>query len=105
VQAWQALALIAAALVPVVLPGTAGRVRAPAGEPGAPEGRVERGRYLVEHVALCVECHTPHDAQGVLLREELLRGAPVPVLPPRPPGSEGRTGWAVRAPNITGFRG
>src|SRR5262249_18049198 len=72
---------------------------------GRPSAAVERGRYLVEHVALCVGCHTPPDRQGVLVRDELLRGAPTPVAPPRPPGSEGRSYWAVRAPNITGFRG
>jgi hypothetical protein len=84
--------------------GSASRTSVRAAEPRA-EAAAERGRYLVEHVALCVECHTPHDADGALIREELLRGAPIPVLPPRPPGSEGRRGWAVQAPNITGFRG
>jgi len=80
------------------------RQRSDAAEARADKG-VERGRYLVEHVALCVECHTPHDAQGALVRDEMLRGAPIPVVPPRPAGSEGRSYWAVRAPNITGFRG
>jgi mono/diheme cytochrome c family protein len=102
------MAAAGAAVSVVLLLGTGergpSRTAALAAEPRADAG-VERGRYLVEYVALCVECHTPHDAQGVLVRDELLRGAPIPVLPPRPPGSEGAPGWALRAPNITGFRG
>jgi mono/diheme cytochrome c family protein len=31
----------------------------------APKGGVERGRYLVEHVAVCGDCHTPRNALGV----------------------------------------
>ncbi len=31
---------------------------------GKGQGDVERGRYLVEEVARCPECHTPRDANG-----------------------------------------
>jgi mono/diheme cytochrome c family protein len=31
----------------------------------APKTGVERGRYLVEHVALCGDCHTPRNSIGV----------------------------------------
>ncbi|HZV60328.1 MAG TPA: hypothetical protein VFF42_08295, partial [Candidatus Eremiobacteraceae bacterium] len=30
------------------------------------KGEVERGRYLVEEVAKCPECHTPRDGRGQL---------------------------------------
>jgi mono/diheme cytochrome c family protein len=30
----------------------------------APKGGVERGRYLVEHVAICGDCHTPRNFIG-----------------------------------------
>ena len=30
----------------------------------APTARVERGRYLVDHVAICGDCHTPRNALG-----------------------------------------
>lgn len=32
--------------------------------PETPQGGVERGRYLVEHVALCGDCHTPRNFIG-----------------------------------------
>jgi mono/diheme cytochrome c family protein len=31
----------------------------------APKAGVERGRYLVEHVSLCADCHTPRNSIGV----------------------------------------
>lgn len=31
----------------------------------APKGGVERGRYLVDHVSLCGDCHTPRNRIGV----------------------------------------
>jgi len=31
----------------------------------APKSGVERGRYLVEHVSLCADCHTPRNLIGV----------------------------------------
>ncbi|MEQ6247951.1 cytochrome c [Sulfitobacter sp. HNIBRBA3233] len=39
---------------------------------------VERGRYLVEALGHCAECHTPRDALGGLDREAWLSGAPNP---------------------------
>ena len=33
--------------------------------PKPPEGGVERGRYLVEHVSLCIDCHTPRNTMGI----------------------------------------
>jgi mono/diheme cytochrome c family protein len=41
----------------------------------APQGGVERGRYLVEHVALCIDCHTPRNFMGVPDRSLYLAGA------------------------------
>jgi mono/diheme cytochrome c family protein len=32
----------------------------------APAGGVERGRYLADHVSLCIDCHTPRNALGAL---------------------------------------
>jgi hypothetical protein len=63
--------------------------------------RVERGRYLVENVALCIECHTPRTAEGQILRERLLKGAPVSVEPP----PFAKENWAAQAPNIAGLTG
>ena len=62
--------------------------------------QVARGRYLVNHVAMCVQCHTPRDANGELDRTRLLKGAPVPVSSPFPTQQ-----WAFTAPAIAGLPG
>jgi len=46
--------------------------RAPA---QAPNSGVERGRYLVEHVSLCGDCHTPRNFLGAPNRALYLAGA------------------------------
>jgi mono/diheme cytochrome c family protein len=56
---------------------------------------VAHGKYLVHHVAMCVECHTPRDPRGDLIRNKLLQGAPVPVSSPFP-GQE----WCFETPEI-----
>ena len=67
------------------------------GEAGSP---VERGKYLVHHVAMCVMCHTPHRPDGRLISERLLEGSPLPVSSPFP-----RQRWAFRAPALAGLGG
>ncbi len=66
----------------------------------APGGQVGRGAYLVNQVAMCVQCHTPRDANGDLERTRLLQGAPIPVQSPFP-----NKKWAFRAPAIAGLPG
>ncbi len=41
----------------------------------APKDGIERGRYLVEHVSLCSDCHTPRNFIGVSNRAFYLAGA------------------------------
>jgi mono/diheme cytochrome c family protein len=41
----------------------------------APAGGIQRGRYLVEHVALCGDCHTPRNFIGVPKQSLYLAGA------------------------------
>jgi len=65
----------------------------------APE-QLQRGQYLVEHVAMCVQCHTPRNAQEDLDRTRLLQGAPIPV-----PAPFARSQWALEAPKIAGLPG
>ena len=62
---------------------------------------IGRGKYIVEHVALCVECHTPRDENGTLNLTEYLKGAPIPVKSPPYP----RMKWALKAPAIAGLPG
>lgn len=44
----------------------------------APTPQIERGRYLVEALAHCGECHTPRNALGGLDRSSWLTGASLP---------------------------
>ncbi len=57
------------------------------------------GRYLVEHVAMCVECHSSRDASGVILPETRFLGGEIPFHPPWP------NDWATRAPRNAGLPG
>lgn len=41
----------------------------------APKGGLERGRYLVNHVSICGDCHTPRNSLGVVKRSHYLAGA------------------------------
>jgi mono/diheme cytochrome c family protein len=45
-----------------------------------PKSGVERGRYLVEHVSLCGDCHTPRNFLGVPNRSLYLAGTKVGPL-------------------------
>jgi len=91
---------------------------------GADRALVERGRYIVENVAMCERCHTPRDEHGNADRGRWLMGGPVqtrvtypvaswPQAEPRlagaPPGTDeefirllttgiSRTGFPPRAP-------
>ena len=42
--------------------------------PQPPKAGVERGRYLVEHVAVCGDCHTPRNFLGVPKRSLYMAG-------------------------------
>jgi mono/diheme cytochrome c family protein len=65
---------------------------------GEPAGDVARGKYLVENVAMCGQCHTPRDENGVLIRSQWLQGAAVPWMPAQP-----RSNWPLLAPRIGGM--
>jgi mono/diheme cytochrome c family protein len=69
-------------------------------EAGPPAGRVARGEYLVTHVAMCVQCHSPRNDRGDLDRERLLQGGPIPVKSPW-----ARQEWAAQAPALVGLPG
>lgn len=64
------------------------------------KNQIERGRYLVEEVAKCPECHTPRNARGELDRNAWLQGAPIWIMPVRQIPN-----WADRAPALAGFPG
>jgi mono/diheme cytochrome c family protein len=65
--------------------------------PEAANPRLERGRYLVEHIGLCADCHSPRNEKGEFRREAWLKGSPLPFQPlvPMP--------WSPAAPQIAGL--
>ena len=64
------------------------------------ESDIARGKYLVEEVAKCSECHTPRDAQNQLDPDRWLQGAPNWITSVKPAPN-----WADRAPTLAGFPG
>ena len=58
---------------------------------------VARGKYLVEGVAICGQCHTPRDAHGNPDRSQWLQGTSVPYQPSQPSSN-----WPIMAPRIGG---
>src|SRR5258708_14193531 len=64
------------------------------------KSEIERGRYLVEEVAKCAECHTPRKPDGELDGAAWLRGAPIWIRPIAPIAN-----WADTAPALAGLPG
>jgi mono/diheme cytochrome c family protein len=58
---------------------------------------VARGRYIVQDVAVCGQCHTPHNAKGEPDPGHPLEGAPLWLNPAMPIPD-----WPLRAPRIGG---
>lgn len=72
---------------------------APGASPLATSTSWERGRYLVERVGMCADCHTPRDDQGRFRNDRWLAGAPLPFQPTVP------MPWVDAAPPIAGLPG
>jgi mono/diheme cytochrome c family protein len=64
-----------------------------------PKGNIEHGRYIVEQVVMCAECHSARDQQGKIIPDRRFKGGPIPFRPPWP------NDWAVRAPRNAGLPG
>ena len=60
-------------------------------------GTAARGKYIVEDVVMCEQCHTRRDENGQPDRGNWLTGGPVQIKPTYPSPD-----WAVRAPRIAG---
>lgn len=58
---------------------------------------IERGRYLVHQVAMCVDCHSPRGEKGVFIADQHLTGAPLGFA------ATGPMPWAPFAPAIAGM--
>jgi len=68
--------------------------------PAAPlNGSLEHGRYIVESVAMCFECHSTRDHQGNIAQGTRFMGGPMPMRPPW------AGDWPLRIPRIAGLPG
>jgi mono/diheme cytochrome c family protein len=67
------------------------------GEKAGAASAVSRGKYLVESVAMCGQCHTPTDSNGNPDRSRWLQGGSVPYMPSKP-----NSDWPISAPRIGG---
>ncbi len=72
---------------------------APVAAPVAARGNAEHGRYLVENVAMCAECHSSRDEAGDVIPDSRLRGGSMPARVPWP------ADWPVQVPRIAGLPG
>ena len=62
----------------------------------AQDAKVQRGRYLVEEVARCQECHTPRTESGDFDKTKWLKGAKLDIA------AVGTIqGWHASSPDIT----
>jgi hypothetical protein len=59
---------------------SAARVRSAASE----KEKLEQGRYLVEQVGLCGDCHTAHNEKGEPIVAQAFQGASVSLKPVSP---------------------
>jgi len=64
----------------------------------APDTRLARGRYIVEKVGLCADCHSPRNERGEFVMARWLQGAPLAFAPTVP-----MPAWAAAAPAIAGL--
>jgi mono/diheme cytochrome c family protein len=64
------------------------------------DDEVARGKYIVENVAKCTECHSPRGQNEELGKGLSLSGARLDFKPITPNAS-----WAESAPNIRGIKG
>jgi mono/diheme cytochrome c family protein len=62
-------------------------------------GNIEHGRYLVENVVMCYECHSTRDPQGNIVPGTRFKGGPMPMRP------SWNTDWPIQIPRIAGLPG
>jgi mono/diheme cytochrome c family protein len=62
-------------------------------------GNVEHGRYLVENVIMCYECHSTRDPQGNIVSGTRFKGGPMPMRP------SWSSDWPIQIPRIAGLPG
>jgi mono/diheme cytochrome c family protein len=83
----------------VLVSGVIASLSVPGSVAQSSNANAARGKYLVENVARCGDCHSPRDDKGAPIAGKELRGAPLTFKPITPPSD-----WADKAPNIAGLR-
>jgi mono/diheme cytochrome c family protein len=71
--------------------------KAQTSKPASKANLIVRGKYIVEAVAACSDCHTPRGENGESDRSKWLAGAPLFFQPAKPV-----PGWPVMAPRLAG---
>ena len=67
----------------------------------AQDEKIARGKYLVEEVAKCQECHTPKlTGTGEMVKSAWLKGTTLDFAPVNPV-----PGWHAKSPDITSTSG
>lgn len=61
------------------------------------QSQIERGRYIVENVAMCELCHTPRTESGQPDHGQWLMGGPAQLRPAYPSPD-----WSLREPRLAG---
>ena len=64
---------------------------------GSVHAQTARGKYIVERVGMCDDCHTPRNEKGELIQGAALHGAPLGFRPLHP------MPFAEAAPRIAGL--
>ncbi len=78
---------------------TAGALAATPAHSGNQQAKLlAQGKYLVTRAVPCSDCHTPRNAQGQLIQNRALAGAPIGFTPIHPV-----PGWMSVAPPIAGL--
>lgn len=65
---------------------------------GMKTSSVERGKYIVEGLGMCSDCHTPRNEKGEFIQSRLLMGSELDFKPAVP-----MPAWAAAAPGIAGL--
>jgi mono/diheme cytochrome c family protein len=72
-----------------------------AGEPASKsKGAIARGKYIVEGVGMCADCHSPRNEKGEYVKERWLQGAAINFKSTVP-----MPAWAEAAPPLAGLPG
>jgi mono/diheme cytochrome c family protein len=86
--------ILAAAAAILAISALGQEDKAPAGK--ALDEKIARGKYLVEEVAKCQDCHTPKMDNGSYIKSSWMKGATMNLAPAIPVA-----GWHAAAPDVT----